>query len=59
MSMGLFATVNIYCDMTTDSGGWMVVQRNRKNSQLNFLKNWKECEEGFGDLTNDFGLVSN
>ena len=54
MSMGTFATANVYCDMTTDSGGWIVIQRNRKNSQLSFNKNWREYEEGFGDLNKDF-----
>ena len=54
MSMGTFGTANVYCDMTTDNGGWIVIQRNRKNSQLSFTKNWREYEEGFGDLNKDF-----
>ena len=54
MSMGTFATVNVYCNMTTDGGGWIVIQKNRKSSQLSFNENWREYEEGFGDLTNDF-----
>ncbi|XP_065901542.1 fibrinogen-like protein 1 isoform X1 [Dysidea avara] len=57
-NMGTFTTTdmstNIYCDMTTDDGGWIVIQRNRKNSQLSFNKNWREYEDGFGDLNNDF-----
>ena len=54
MSMGTFATANVYCNMTTDNGGWIVIQRNRKNSQLSFDKNWREYEDGFGDLNKDF-----
>ena len=55
-NMGTFTemSTNIYCDMTTDDGGWIVIQRNRKNSQLSFNKNWKEYEDGFGDLNDDF-----
>ena len=54
MSIGTFVTANVYCNMTTDGGGWIVIQRNRKNSQLSFNKNWREYEEGFGDLNKEF-----
>ena len=54
MSIGTFATANVYCDMITDNGGWIVIQRNRINSQLSFNKNWREYKEGFGDLNNEF-----
>ena len=54
MSMGTFGTANVYCNMTTNDGGWIVIQRNRINSQLSFNKNWREYEEGFGDLNKDF-----
>jgi len=54
ISTGTFSTSNVYCDMSTDNGGWIVIQRNRKNSRLSFNKNWKEYEDGFGDLNGDF-----
>ena len=54
MKLGTFAYVDVYCDMTSKDGGWIVIQRNRKNSKLSFNKNWKEYEDGFGDLNEDF-----
>ena len=54
-NMGTFANTNIYCDMSTNGGGgWIVIQRNRINSKLSFNRNWREYEDGFGDLNNDF-----
>ena len=38
--------------MTTNGGGWIVIQRNRKNSAVNFNRKWTNYEKGFGNLTN-------
>ena len=46
--------MHAYCDMTTDGGGWIFIQRNKRNSQLNFNKNWTDYEKGFGDLNTEF-----
>ena len=54
ISTGTFSITNVYCDTNTDNGGWIVMQRNRINSKLSFVKNWKEYEDGFGVLTGDF-----
>ena len=43
-----------YCDMTTDHGGWIIIQRNKINSSVDFNKNWVDYEEGFGDLNTEF-----
>ena len=47
-------TTTGYCDMTTDAGGWIVIQRNKKNSLVDFNKNWTDYESGFGDLNTEF-----
>ena len=49
-----FGSSDIYCDATTDGGGWIVIQRNRKGSTVDFNKNWIDYEKGFGNLTTDF-----
>ena len=60
LSTKTFITDDIYCDMTTDGGGWIVVQRNKKDSLVDFNKNWTDYEKGFGDLNTEFwyGLVA-
>ena len=40
--------------MTTDGGGWIVIQRNKNNSLVNFDKNWVDYEKGFENLTTEF-----
>ena len=47
-------SVNVYCDMITDGGGWTVIQRNKKDSKVDFNNNWIYYEKGFGDLNTEF-----
>ena len=43
-----------YCDMKTDGGGWLVIQRRLPNGTTNFTRNWHDYEDGFGDLEGEF-----
>ncbi|KAM6975735.1 tenascin isoform 3-T3 [Tautogolabrus adspersus] len=47
--------VQVYCDMTTDGGGWLVFLR-RQNGKLEFYRNWKNYTAGFGNMNNEFWL---
>ncbi|XP_066923489.1 fibrinogen-like protein A [Clytia hemisphaerica] len=41
--------VSVYCDQTTDGGGWTVIQR-RVDGTTNFFRNWQTYKQGFGQL---------
>ncbi|XP_043095563.1 tenascin isoform X2 [Puntigrus tetrazona] len=47
--------VRVYCDMSTDGGGWMVFLR-RQSGKLDFYKNWRNYSAGFGDVSDEFWL---
>ncbi|XP_046708280.1 tenascin-R isoform X2 [Silurus meridionalis] len=47
--------VQVYCDMTTDGGGWIVFQR-RQNGLTDFSRKWGEYKTGFGNLEDEFWL---
>ena len=45
--------IDAYCDMDATDGGWMVIQRNKRDGVKTFNKKWQDYEEGFGDLKGD------
>uniref|UniRef100_A0A2K6F441 Tenascin n=1 Tax=Propithecus coquereli TaxID=379532 RepID=A0A2K6F441_PROCO len=47
--------LEVYCDMTSDGGGWIVFLR-RKNGREDFYRNWKAYVAGFGDRREEFWL---
>ncbi|XP_037339436.2 tenascin isoform X2 [Pungitius pungitius] len=47
--------IQVYCDMSTDGGGWIVFLR-RQSGKLEFFRNWKNYTGGFGDMNDEFWL---
>uniref|UniRef100_A0A452HK38 Uncharacterized protein n=1 Tax=Gopherus agassizii TaxID=38772 RepID=A0A452HK38_9SAUR len=47
--------MEVYCDMISDGGGWIVFLR-RHNGKEDFYRNWRTYAAGFGDPTDEFWI---
>ena len=50
-------TVEVWCDMDTDGGGWTVfLNRQRQTPKLDFAQTWTTYADGFGSPTGEYWL---
>uniref|UniRef100_H2YMB5 Tenascin-R n=1 Tax=Ciona savignyi TaxID=51511 RepID=H2YMB5_CIOSA len=47
--------LKVFCDLTTDGGGWIVFQR-RRDGSVSFDRSWEDYTTGFGNLTSEFWI---
>ncbi|KAL7644700.1 UNVERIFIED_CONTAM: hypothetical protein RMT77_004279 [Armadillidium vulgare] len=49
--------LRVLCDMETDGGGWLIIQKRTKSSeQVDFGQDWNTYKMGFGDLNTEFWI---
>ena len=46
--------LKVYCDQTTDGGGWAILQRRVFPFNTSFTRSWEDYRTGFGNLTGEF-----
>ncbi|XP_042326111.1 LOW QUALITY PROTEIN: fibrinogen beta chain [Sceloporus undulatus] len=49
-----FKPYKVYCDMTTDNGGWLLIQ-NRQDGSVGFGRTWDSYKKGFGNVASSGG----
>ncbi|VDI41924.1 Hypothetical predicted protein [Mytilus galloprovincialis] len=55
ISPGNSKVLKVYFDMTTDGGGWSIIQRHQ-DGIVDFQRTWAEYETGFGNVEGDYWL---
>ena len=50
-----FADLSVFCDLSTDNTGWIVIQR-RVDGTTDFDRNWAEYKKGFGDINGNYWM---
>ncbi|XP_010140047.1 PREDICTED: fibrinogen-like protein A, partial [Buceros rhinoceros silvestris] len=46
----------VYCEMNVGGGGWTVIQRNRRSTEITWAESWSTYKHGFGNVLTDYWL---